>query len=90
MRACPSIATEPPIVHPPRRTAEPAIRDVLSKIRIESGFRPPCKRAPESAALTAESRIRVPSFRKLRSGEVPTAGCVLFGQHSPEKDQWRR
>jgi hypothetical protein len=62
------------------------IRDVLNKIRIEMGFGSLVKHHRKRPA----DRTRILLFAKLRSGWLPAAKCVLFVQHSPEKDQSRR
>src|SRR5262249_42760428 len=50
----------------------------------------PRKTPPKAVRRSPQGRIQVPSFAKLRSGRLLRLKCVLFVQHSPEKDQRRR
>src|SRR5215813_1591507 len=81
-------ATAPSVSYRPVcRIAEPPIREILKKIRIETGFRPLVKHHRKRSADRRRAGFR---YRRLQNCD-PDGFCgssgVLFVQHSPEKDQ---
>jgi hypothetical protein len=63
------------------------IRAILNKIRIESCSTASLKQAPKSIRHHCRRAVEAPLLPKLRSGALVGDMCVLFMQHSPEKDR---
>ena len=68
-------------------TAGSPIRDGLKKIRIESAAHPRQNGGEKWSADHRKTGVTLAQCPKLGSAGLPAAWCVLFVQHSLEKDR---